>query len=164
MIIHILEGRERIMKKLFGFIILILSVMSLSSCTAEPSAEKMIGEFKELCGAEGIIYSPRKQLGEEGHIPEDLTKKIYLYDGDFPRNYAILLNSHSHKGSEAAIFVCQSEDERQKVTEMCLERIRIVADKKENAVIIRSGNIIAYSTLEDKELAERLLYKIIRRS
>ncbi len=151
------------MKKKVSLIILSLVMLLLSSCSDEPSAELLLSDFTESYGAEGIIYSSEKSLGEEGYVPEGLTEKIYIYEGAFPKNYAIFLNSHTHKGSEAAIFICKDEKERQKVSEMCLERMKTVSDGKDDRILIRCGNIIAYSTLEDAEKAEELLKKIISR-
>ena len=152
------------MKRLISLFILSAVCISFFSCNKEISSEKILSEFSKAYGLEGIIYSSFKDPSEEGFIPEELVRQIYVYDGDLPKDYSIYLNSHSHKGSECAVFICENEDERQRVNEMCLERIKLVANRSEDALIIRSGKIIAYSTLEDREKAELLLKKIIAKS
>ncbi len=149
------------MRKIVSVFLLIFMLVLLFSCAEEPSAEELMKDFISSYGAEGIIYSPRCEVYEDGYIREGFTEKIYIYNGNFPKNYAIFLNSHSHRGSEAALFVCKDENEKQTVLEMCLERVKTVCDGSDNCVIIRSGNIIAYSTLEDKGRSENLLRKII---
>ncbi len=150
------------MKKIILLLTALFLIFTLFSCEKQISAEAILTEFISTYGAEGIVYSSAKGREEEGYISEELSSKIYIYEGDFPRNFAIYLNSHSHKGSEAAVFVCRNEDERQKVTEACLERMKLIAAKQEDRVIVRIGNTVAYSTLGDGERTGELLAKIIR--
>ncbi len=151
------------MKKCISLFMLLIALVSLSSCEEEANAEIILNEFINAYGAEGAAYSSFSELGEEGYVPEGLFEKIYRYEGKLPENFAIYLNSHSHKGSECAVFVCKDEDERAGVVEMCLERMKLVCADKRNNVLIRSGNIVAYSTMEDADRAEELLRKIISR-
>jgi hypothetical protein len=145
-------------------ILTLLSILfALTCCSNEPSAEEILNEFIYAYGMEGTVYSPSKESFEEGNISKELIEKIYVFDGEFPKNFAICLNSHSHKGSEVGVFVCSDENERAATVEMCLERMRLVAKNKEDAVLVRSGRIIAYSTLEEPKRAEELLMKIISR-
>ena len=151
------------MRNVLALIIAISILGLLLSCGREPSAEEIINEFMAAYGMEGVVYASGKESYEEGYIAEGLIEKIYVYDGEFPEKFALCLNSHSHKGSEVAVFVCRDENERSAVNEMCLERTRLVSENKENVVVVRSGRIIAYSTLEDPKRAEELLRKIISR-
>ena len=151
------------MKKIFALILVAFLLFSLVGCKNEPSAEEILTEFVRAYGAEGTVYSPNREMGEEGYVPEGMAERIYLYSGDFPGNYALFLNTHSHKGSECGIFVCSDAQEAEMVSEMCIERANLAANRKEDVVIIRSGSIIAYSTFEDSERVKELLSKIISR-
>ena len=73
-------------------VILLVSVLSLFfSCAKNPDAEKMLAEFTELYSATGTVYTPHANEGEDGYIDEELFRRIYIYEGELPRNFAILL-------------------------------------------------------------------------
>ena len=137
-------------------------LLSLFSCTAEPSAESMLRDFLYSYGVEGIIYSPDTPEGGEGYITEELFRRIYLYDGDLPTNCAIFLNPRTDDFVECAIFVARDEDERAAISDMCIERVSILDTDGDRAFIIRSGRIIFYSTLKDKDRAEEIITKILK--
>ena len=149
------------MKKTLAILLIFLLIFALFSCGEEPSAEKMLSEFATLYGMEGVIYSPEKAVGEQGYIPKGLFERAYLYSGEIPKNFAVIFNSHTHKGSEAAIFVCSDENEKAAIIEAVSERCRTICENSENVVIITSGLTVAYSTAENPTLAKELLHKII---
>lgn len=151
------------MKNFVALFLSALLLFSLSGCGKEPSAEEILKEFVTAYGAEGTIYSPSRERQEAGYIPDGMMEKVYIFSGSFPENYALFLNDHSHKGSECGVFVCSDAEERERVTEMCIERASLVADSKESVIIIKSGRVIAYSTFEDQKRAKELLGKIIAR-
>ena len=84
----------------------LISILSLFGCGGAVSAEGMLSEFIYAYGAEGVIYSSEAREGEAGYVGEGLTEKIYVYEGNFPRNFAIFLNSHIDAASECGAFVC----------------------------------------------------------
>lgn len=149
------------MKKFFA-LILCICLLSFFSCRAERDAYAMLCEFVKAYGAEGTIYSPCVPEGEDGYVYEGLVEKIYLFSGDFPENYAIFLNSHPDYSSECGIFVCHDADMLSTVEEMCLERIRLICGRADNAFVRKSGNLCFYSTMKDKTRAEKLYHEIIR--
>lgn len=150
------------MKKLNLIFIFVFLFCSFVSCTRDFSAKSLIDEFLYSYSAEGIVYSPECAEGEDGYVYEGFTDKIYIYEGAFPENFAIFLNSHADYGAECGVFVCEDEDERARVTDMCEERIDILARGSENAFLARSGNVVFYSTMSDRARAEEIWRKIIR--
>ncbi len=150
------------MKKLVLIVLCVSLVMQMSSCSKEIYAEELICEFLYSYSAVGVVYSPRVPEGNDGYVYDGFTEKIYIYEGDFPSNYAIFLNSHADYGAECGVFVCEDEDERARVTDMCEERIELLSKGGENAFISRAGRVVFYSTMKNRVEAEEIWRKIIR--
>lgn len=150
------------MKRIIAFILLLcLFICSLVSCRENRSAEDLLCEFIEAYGADGIIYSMGKKEYEDGYVSEELLARIYVYQGDFPENFAIFLNSHADYGSECAVFVSSNAEETSMIVEMCQERISLLGRGSDIAFIKRKGNVIFYSTMSDREKAEKIWAKIL---
>ena len=150
------------MKKIISVIILVIFLLSLSSCKRNRDAYEMLNEFILTYGAEGIIYSPKVPEGNDGYIRDGLIEKIYRYHGGFLENYAIFLNAHPDYSIECGIFVCCDVEMCERVEEMCLERIKLLATGDKRAFVKRSGNIVFYSTMPDRDRAEKIFNEIIR--
>lgn len=150
------------MKKIISIILVISFCTLLFSCGKQPDAYEILGEFISAYGADGIIYSPALSEGETGYIPEGLVEKIYVFSGRFPDNYAIFLNSHPESGSECGVFVCDDVEMLLMVEEMCIERTLLIGQGSDRSFIKKSGNSVFYSTMQNKERAERLWKEIIR--
>lgn len=149
------------MKKIALMLIPFILLSTLCACQSEVSADQMLRDFLSAYGAEGIIYSSECVEGDEGYLPAEMLDKIYVYSGRFPENYAIFLNSHADYGSECAVFVSEDAEMRLSVEEMCLERIRLLSGG-DNAFVARSGNVVFYSTMQDRAKAEEIFKKIIK--
>lgn len=138
----------------------LISILLLFGCGETASADEMLSEFIYAYGAEGVIYSSEAKEGEAGYVRDGLTEKIYVYEGNFPQEFAIYLNSHTDSASECGVFVCDDADEKERVTDMCEKRIDLLGT--ENALILRSGNVVFYSTMTDKARTSEIWKKIIR--
>ena len=149
------------MKKILATIIILCTAISLVSCSEERSAVSLLDSFISVYSADGVIYTPSREEGEEGYIDESLFSKIYRYDGDMPRNFALFLNSHTDHTSECAVFVCRDGDELMRVERMCLERVALLSS--ESGFVVRSHGTVFYSTMSDKARAQRLWRSIISR-
>lgn len=151
------------MKKIISLLLCIITFsISLCSCEDNRDACEMLTEFINTYGAEGTIYSPSIMEGEDGYIYDGMMERIYLFSGEFPENYAVFLNGRSDFASECAIFICPDADMLQKVEEMSLERIRLIASGKDHAFVKRSGSVCFYSTMKDRARAEKIFSEIIR--
>ena len=143
----------------------VLSIIAtlLCSCNAEPSAYDMLSEFIAAYGAEGSIYSPGIPEGESGYIPDGLMEKVFMLSGKLPENYAVFLNSRPSSFSECGLFVCEDADMLLRMEESCLERIGLLADANDSAFVKVSGNLVFYSTMSDRERAEKIWRELIRK-
>lgn len=151
------------MRKTIAFILFIaFSFLALYSCERERDAYNMLNEFVTTYGAEGVIYSPKVPEGDDGFIREGLVEKIYVFSGRFPDNYAIFLNSRPDFSSECGLFVCSDAEMLGMVEEMCLERVRLLCQGDDRAFVKRSGSAVFYSTMQDRERAEKIFSEIIR--
>ena len=151
------------MRKIIAVLLFVTGLLaSLSSCAKTPDADKMLLEFMEIYSAAGVIYTPTAEEGEDGYIEDELFRKIYIFEGAVPERFAILLNFHADSRAECGVFVCQSSEERERVTEMCRERIKLLGQGSESAFITVSGAVVFYSTMPDRARAEAIWQKIVR--
>ena len=150
------------MKRLLSLIIILAFVSLAVSCHSDRDAYDMVNEFVTVYGAEGVIYSPRISEGENGYVPKGLMEMIYVFSGDFPGNYAVFLNSHHTTPAECGAFVCENADSLAATEEMCLERIKLLSRGESHAFVKVSGMIVFYSTMKNRERAERIWHEIIR--
>ena len=144
------------MRRFFSVLLAISLCFSLVSCREVRPAEDILNEFVSAYGAEGIIYSSGSREWEEGYIEYDLLKKIYVFYQDFPEDFAIFLNSRADYGSECGVFVCRDAAECEQVSEMCLERIKLLGRGSENSFVTREGRVVFYSTMKDGERARKI--------
>ena len=150
------------MRKLVSFLlILIFTATSLFSCTEKADAYQLLSEFVKVYGADGVIYSPEISEGEPGYISNGMIEKIYVFSGDFPTNYAIFLNSRLDDFSECGVFICNSSDSLAMTQEMCLERIKLLSNGGEHAFVKVHRMTVFYSTMQDRNRAERIWHEII---
>ena len=146
---------EKDMKRLLFLIVFLMLPVWLFSCKSQKDAAEMAREFLDTYGAEGVIYTSRG--GEDFELlTDELFKKIYIYDGDVPKNCALFLNSFADYGSEFGIFVCEDAEELRAVEKCCLERIDLLGRGGDNAILIRCGGTVFYSTMSDGDRAREI--------
>lgn len=143
-------------------LIISLCIGGLCSCEREVDPRQMLSDFISAYGAEGVIYSPDASEGEEGYIPKDLADRIYIRSGELPDDFAIFLNSRPDYGYECAVFLCDDAESLLMMEEACIERTRLLDGGGDRRLIIVSGKLIFYSTMKDKERAEKIWREIIR--
>ena len=144
-------------------LILSLFLSLLSSCRAEPSAYDMLSEFIAVYGAEGVIYSPGISEGSPGYVQDGMMERIYIFHGSFPKNYAVYLNTGISVFSECGVFLCDDADTLLRIEESCLERVALLTKGDGRGFVSISGNRVFYSTMQEKERAERIWREIIRK-
>lgn len=148
------------MRRVFCVFLAVFVTLSFVSCNERRPAFDMLSEFISAYGAEGVIYRSDAKEWESGYIEYDLLKKIYVFYGDFPDEFAIFLNSHADYGSECGVFICNDGADVEYVSEMCLERIRLLGRDGDNSFVTRSGRAVFYSTMSDGERA-REIWRVI---
>ena len=149
-------------RTIFVLLIISLCVGSICSCEREVDPRQMLSDFISAYGAEGVIYSPDANEGEDGYIPKELAERIYIHSGELPDDFAIFLNSRPDYGYECAVFLCEDAESLLMMEEACIERTRLLDGGGERRLIIVSGKTIFYSTMKDKERAEKIWREIIR--
>ena len=153
------------MRRVISLLIILSLLLSLlCSCRSELSAHQMLSEFIDVYGAEGIIYSPEISEGAPGYIPDGLMEKVYMISGNFPENFAVFLNSHPYGFSECGLFVCEDADTLLRMEETCLERIRLLSGAKDSAFVKVGKNTVFYSTMSNRERAEKIWREIMRKN
>lgn len=148
------------MRKTICLFLILSLLFALLSCGEEKDAYSMLTDFASAYGVEGIIYSPCVSEGEPGYMREGLAERVFLFSGRFTDNYAVLLNSRTESASECGIFVCPDALTQLSAEEACLERIRLLGG--DNGFVKTKGRIVYYSTLKDRDRAERLFSEIIK--
>ena len=131
------------------------------SCSAEPTARDMLSDFCVAYGVEGIIYSPDIKEGKDGYITARMFSDIYLFYGDPPENYAVMLNSRTDVSAECGTFVSQNDAELSALEAMCYERIALLG-APESSIVIRSGATVFYSTFSNSKRVSEIWGAIIR--
>lgn len=147
---------EMDMRRVFCIFLIITALFAFTSCGETRPAGELLSEFVSAYGAEGILYLSSAQPGEDGYIEYDLLKKIYVFYRDYPEEFAIFLNSHADYGSECGVFVCEDAGEAADVSEMCLERIRLLDRRGEESFVIREGCVVFYSTMSNGDRARKV--------
>lgn len=151
------------MKKIILLLLVLLVFLNnLTSCQKEPDALDLLSEFVGVYGARGVIYSPKISEGNQGYIPDGLIERIYVFSGDFPENYAVFLNSRTSNFSECGVFVCDDGKSLLDVEEMCYERIKLLCGNDGRGFVKISGTTIFYSTMQERDRAEKIWREIIR--
>ena len=150
------------MRRILCLLLIIILCFNLASCKEARPASDMLTEFIAAYGAEGIMYRSDACEWEEGYIEYDLLKKIYVFYEDFPEDFAIFLNSHADYGSECGVFVCRDASECEAVSEMCLERIRLLDRRGKNSFVTREGRVVFYSTMSDGDRARALWRGVVK--
>ena len=148
------------MRALCAFAFLPIILLSLCSCAAEPSAYDMLSDFSELYGFEGIIYSPEVKEGRDGYITSRFFSDVYVFYGVPPENYAVILNCRTDAFSECGAFISDNSAELNSLEQMCRERIDALG-ASDRSTVIRAGNCVFYSTLNDTERVCELWSRII---
>lgn len=139
------------MKRFYLVIVLAAILLFSVSCQKNINSHDLLEDFLESYGAEGIVYYSGAKEGEHGYITAELFKKIYVYSGNIPENYAIYLNAHADATSECGVFVIKDELMRDSIEEMCLERIRLLTHGDGRGWLGRYKNTVFYSTMTDPD-------------
>ncbi len=149
------------MKKIISLALIVFITLSLCACSEKRRADELLSDFVAAYGASGIIYTPWVEEGCDGYVSEGLTERIFVYEGKFPENYAVFLNSHTDYASECGVFVCRDAEEMGRVVEMCGERVRLLGRGNDKSFVTRSGMTVFYSTMSDRTRAEKIWRSII---
>ena len=134
-------------------VLLFLLIFTLCSCGEQKSPTALLVDFVYAYGAEGFIYSTEYSEGEEGYITPELERAIFG-QSDINATYAVFLNIHPDQPSECGAFLI--EGNRNELIELAKRRMELLDPSGERAFMVIYGDILFYSTLSDRAVAEKL--------
>lgn len=140
-------------------ILLFLSIFLFSGCTEVKDPTAALSDFVSAYGAEGIIYSTEIKEGQEGYISPDTAKTIFGTT-DLPDSYALFLNTHLDYASECGAFLARGD--LGEVISLCKRRINILDREGKHSFIAIYGDVVFYSTMTDKERAQKIADVVFR--
>lgn len=132
-----------------------------NGCGRDVSAIDFMTEFAEEYPLEGKIYCSSAKRSEEGYMSDEIFRKIYSYEGEIPKDFAVFLNSRPERGAECGIFRVDNGGTGI-IEEFCLKRIKLISEGKNCGIVLTSGKYIFYSTLDDHEHAKEIFYRLIK--
>lgn len=140
------------MKRLIA--LLFLCIFLFTSCAEQASVADLLTEFVNAYGADGIIYSTEYAEGEQGYIDTYLSDRIFG-DEASELTYAVFLNSHLDYTSECGAFLV-APSERNTAIEISERRVSLLDPSSTHSFIRIYPHAVFYSTMQNKERAERL--------
>lgn len=140
------------MKRLIA--LLFLCIFLFVSCAEQPSVADLLTEFVNAYGAEGIVYSTEYGEGESGYIDTYLSDRIFG-DEASELTYAVFLNSHLDYASECGAFLVEPS-ERNIAIEISKRRVSLLDPSSAHSFIRIYPHAVFYSTMQNKEMAEKL--------
>ncbi len=133
-------------------VLLFLCIFVFTSCGDAPDITAGLEEFVISYGASGVVYSTKYKEGEEGYIDEHLEERLFGSEA-CDIEYAVFLNTHLDYASECGAFLVP-ESRKNDIIELCQRRISLLDHEGGRSFIRIYGNIIFYSTMQDRERAE----------
>lgn len=133
-------------------VLLFLCVFIFTSCHHAPDITEALEEFVASYGASGTVYSTKCKEGEEGYIDDYLAERLFGSEVE-DIEYAIFLNTHLDYASECGAFLVP-ESRKNDIIELCQRRISLLDRQGKRSFIRIYGNIIFYSTMQDRDRAE----------
>ena len=152
------------MKKLCAFVIFLAVSIPLCSCSARyESSERVVRIFAEAYGIDGRIYSSLAKEWTDGYIEPSLKSTMFSRTELLPYDYTLLIHSRLDSVFELGVFLANSARERGELSEMCYERIMLLASMSdsEGRVLMRD-NLVVYFFTSDTKRVEECLNKALR--
>lgn len=146
------------MKKLL--LLPFLCLFILSSCSEPLPPNDLLAEFVKSYGAEGIIYHSEAKEGDEGYLSPQLAR-LAFGDRELPKSYAILLNIHLDTHTECGLFLI--EGNKKELLELSASRTSILDPRGDRTYIAIYDSYVFYSTLSDRERAQKIADKTFLR-
>ena len=150
-------------------LLLIFSMLLLTSCHKEESADLILRNF---CGSYGLVagrvYSTEEREGTEGYLEPQLLTTLYGTDTrPFFQSAAVMLYADMDTLLECGVFVCRGGAgrlydilETEKLLSYRIRQIRLIFPEAQGQ-ILRYGNSVVYTVLPDNARAERLFSRLL---
>ena len=142
-------------------VLLLLCIFIFTSCGESPDVTSLTEEFVSSYGASGILYSTKFKEGQDGYIDSYLEERLFGSDAN-GLEYAVFLNTHLDYASECGAFLTPG-GKKDAVIEICQRRMDLLDPSGECSFIRIYGDVVFYSTMRDKDRAERFADLIFKK-
>ncbi|MBR2342676.1 MAG: hypothetical protein IKA64_00310 [Clostridia bacterium] len=151
------------MKRLTALILLtVIFLFSCSARTVEPY--EVVSLFRDGRLPSGRIYLSRAEEGEEHYAPAGLLSDMLDFQGEEPREWALLIHSRLDYVGELGVLCAESPGERLMIYEACERRVSLLTHSGTPGggfVILRHGAVI-YGFFPEPESAREYILGIIK--
>ena len=162
--------------KLFRFVILLLLVVSLCSCSLrDRGTDEILSELmSEIEGLpSGAIYVSGAEEGSDGYLSPFMAEALYGEDASecfaLVEDYSIYLSAYATP-YEIAVFRCYSSTDAARVERLCRDRADIVSVALrstefyglcQNIRIVKRGHTVVFAMTDEPENVLRLIKALI---
>ncbi len=149
------------MKKAIS-IILLLSLMTITSCKGTGNALDIAYSFCEEYPLEAEVYSSLFSEGEDGYIDDEMLVALYGKSELSVSEFAIVLYGKVGTVYEVGVFITPNGHQRMDIVELAKYRIDFLSSLAEGEGFIKKyRTVTVYGFLDDPSRAERLLDSLI---
>lgn len=149
----------KILKKL-TVICIIAAILPICGCKRETGAREIMEKFVKEYPLSGRVYYSDSPEFEDGYIPPELFLSAFIWEGELPEEFALMLNSSVDEPCECGVFYASDASEMERISESCLERLKLISDGAYKLLYCRG--FVFYAVLPDLALAEEIFYTIVK--
>lgn len=149
----------KILKKI-TIICIIAAILPICGCKKKISAREIMEKFVKEYPLFGQVYYSDSPEFDAGYISAELFLDAFIWEGELPEEFALMLNSSVDEPCECGVFYASDASERERISESCLERIKLLSDGAYKLLYCRG--FIFYAVLPDLDLAEEVFYAIVK--
>ena len=143
-------------------IILLLSMLFVTSCSARADAEELLLTFCDEYPISAEILSSLADEGEDGYVTDEVREVLFSGYDRLPDEYALALYGRVDTIMEAGVFITDSADERMALYELLKKRIDLLSSFTDGEGFMKNYHgIFVYAFVSDRERAEKLFDAII---
>ena len=158
------------MKRILSVALALALLTSLVSCRENVSARDMMDAFMAEYKISATVFSPSVPEGEPGYVYDGFFELVYSGGEESVADYAAVFLSDTKSIAECAFFLCTSEYDAIRVSEICLGRIEMVNSlvgyplaQDNPPAVIRRDRWVFMAILDDNARASAVASRILRR-
>ena len=145
------------MKRIIALLV-ILSLVSLMSCSPSVSSEEILMGLCASYPIDSTVYSSLASQGAKEYIDAEMLKTLYRVAEAPCKDFSIVLYGKVSTVREIGVFVTHSSDERLKVLDIAGERVAFLRGFAEGETFVRKyKSVIVYGFVDDAERVVRIL-------
>lgn len=151
------------------FTLTALACACLCSCEKKRPASDMMRDFCAELGLRGTVFSPDVPEGESGYVSGDFFSSLYGESDEYAADFAVVLLSDLEYAAECGVFICYSDVDAVRVTDMLHRRIELMRSVAavsglrfpEDAFVYREGRAVVMCALHGAPNARALWRAIL---